>query len=187
MEAKAKFLGHSVHEQLIPFPFGLLVTSVAFDILYLITGQGELTNVAWWMIAAGIVGGLLAAPFGWIDWFAIPNKTRAKNVGLLHGAGNAVLLVVFVITWLLRRDAPSDPSGVALGLSFVGLALAIVTGWLGGELVDRHAVAVDDGAHLDSPNSLSRRPASEGRGRAPAPPPPPALSPNARRVNRANE
>jgi uncharacterized membrane protein len=162
VEAKAKFLGHALHEQLIPFPFGLLVTSVVFDILYLVTREAELAKVAWWMIAAGIVGGLLAAPFGWIDWFAIPKGTRAKKVGLFHGWGNVVLLVVFVATWLLRRDRPEDPTGVALILSFVGLGLAIVTGWLGGELVDRHAVAVDEGAHLDSPHSLSGRPAGEG-------------------------
>ncbi len=162
MEARAKFLGHALHEQLIPFPFGLLVTSVIFDVLFLITGEKELARVAWWMIAAGIVGGLLAAPFGWIDWFAIPKGTRAKKVGLLHGSGNGVLLVIFVTSWLLRRASPEEPSGVALVLSFVGLALAIVTGWLGGELVDRHAIAIDEGAHLDSPHSLSRRPASEG-------------------------
>jgi hypothetical protein len=35
-----------------------------------------------------------------------------------------------------------------------------VTGWLGGELVDRLGVGVDDGAHLDSPSSLSHLPAS---------------------------
>ncbi len=162
MEARAKFLGHSLHQQLIPFPFGLLVTSVVFDVLYLITGEDELATVAWWMIAAGIVGGLLAAPFGWIDWFAIPGETRAKRVGLLHGTGNGVLLLVFAATWLLRRDTPEDPDGFALALSFAGVALASVTGWLGGELVDRHAIAIDEGAHLDSPHSLSRRAASEG-------------------------
>ena len=118
--------------------------------------------MAWWTIAAGIVGGLLAAPFGWIDWFAIPKDTRAKKVGLVHGLGNVMLLLIFAGSWLLRRDAPEDPEGLALVLSFIGLGLAIVTGWLGGELVDRHAVAVDEGAHLDSPNSLSGRPASEG-------------------------
>jgi hypothetical protein len=36
-----------------------------------------------------------------------------------------------------------------------------VTGWLGGELVDRLGVGVDDGAHLDAPSSLSKRPAAE--------------------------
>jgi hypothetical protein len=36
-----------------------------------------------------------------------------------------------------------------------------VTGWLGGELVDRLGVGVDRGAHLDSTSSLSGRPAAE--------------------------
>lgn len=166
MEAKAKFLGHAIHQQLIPFPFGLLVTAVIFDFLYLITGSGEIATVAWWMIAAGIVGGLLAAPFGWIDWFAIPTGTRAKKIGLLHGTGNVVLLAIFAGSWLLRRPVPEEPSAVALALSFAGLALAIFTGWLGGELVDRHAVAIDDGAHLDAPHSLSGQPAGDGATRS---------------------
>jgi uncharacterized membrane protein len=44
-------------------------------------------------------------------------------------------------------------------LEVVGLALGSVAGWLGGELVDRLAVGIDDGAHLDAPSSLSGRPA----------------------------
>jgi hypothetical protein len=40
------------------------------------------------------------------------------------------------------------------------VALASVTAWLGGELVERLGVAVDDGAHLDAPSSLSGQPAS---------------------------
>ena len=161
MGSRAKFLGHALHQQLIPFPFGLLVTAVIFDVLYLLTDSGELAMVAYWMIAAGIVGGIAASPFGFIDWMHIRKGTAAKRVGALHGSGNIVMLVVFAASWLTRRDAPEAPDGLALALSFGGLALAIVTGWLGGELVDRHAVGIDDGAHLDSPPSLSRRPAAE--------------------------
>ena len=161
MESRAKFLGHSLHQQLIPFPFGLLVTAVIFDALYLLTDSSELATVAYWMIAAGITGGIAAAPFGFIDWLRIPKATRARKVGALHGLGNAVLLVIFVASWLLRRGEPAAPDGLAIALSFTGLALGAVTGWLGGELVDRHGVAVDDGAHLDSPHSLSGRPAKE--------------------------
>jgi hypothetical protein len=40
-------------------------------------------------------------------------------------------------------------------LAFVGIGLALLTGWLGGELVDRLGVGVDDGAHLDAPSSLT--------------------------------
>ena len=47
----------------------------------------------------------------------------------------------------------------ALALGFVGLGTALVTGWLGGELVDRLGVGVDEGANLDAPNSLTGQPA----------------------------
>jgi hypothetical protein len=47
-------------------------------------------------------------------------------------------------------------------LEVIGVLLALVTSWLGGELVERLRVGVDDGAHLNAPNSLSGRPASEG-------------------------
>lgn len=44
--------------------------------------------------------GFLAAPFGWVDWFAIPARTRAKSVGLMHGLGNVVVLLAFLGSWL---------------------------------------------------------------------------------------
>ena len=172
MESKAKALGHPIHQMLIPFPFGLLATAVIFDIIYLVRGNSQMTTVAFWMIAAGIVGGLIAAPFGLIDYHAIPQGTRAKSVGLVHGVGNVFVLLLFAASWWLRYGAygaaaPYAPSTLAFVLSFAGFALAGLTGWLGGELVDRHRVGVDDGAHLDSPHSLSGRPAGEGAASAP--------------------
>jgi len=68
MESRAKALGHAIHPMLIPFPLGLLATAVVFDIVYLITDRPGFATAAAYMIAAGIIGGLLAAPFGWIDW-----------------------------------------------------------------------------------------------------------------------
>jgi uncharacterized membrane protein len=165
MEAKAKALGHPIHQMLIPFPFGLLATAVIFDIIYLVWGNPQMATVAYWMIIAGIIGGVIAAPFGLIDYLTIPKGTRAKSVGLLHGVGNFIMLLLFLGSWLMRRDAPTLPDTLALVLSFAGFALAGATGWLGGELVDRHAVGVDDGAHLDSPHSLSGQPAGEGASR----------------------
>jgi uncharacterized membrane protein len=149
---------------LIPFPFGLLSTAVVFDIIRLFVSdpatRGTLSLVAFWMIAAGIVGGLVAAPFGLIDYLAIPRGTRAKSVGLLHGAGNALMLMLFAASLWMRYNTPAvaathEPTTLALLLSFAAFVLAGATGWLGGELVDRLGVGVDDGAHLDAPNSLT--------------------------------
>lgn len=161
MESRAKLFGHAIHPVMIVFPLGLLATGVVFDIVYLIWGNPTFATVSYWMIASGIIGGLLAAPPGWIDWFAIPSGTRAKSVGLIHGLGNVLVLLIFIVSWWLRRDAPERPELFASILAIAGAGLALVTGWLGGELVERLGVSVEDGAHLDAPNSLSGRPASE--------------------------
>ncbi len=155
MESRAKLFGHAIHPVLIVFPLGLLATGVVFDVIYLIWGDPTMATVAYWMIAAGIVGGLLAAPPGWIDWFAIPQGTRAKSVGIVHGLGNVFVLLLFIASWWLRRDAPERPEVLAQILSFAGAGLSLATAWLGGELVERLGVGVDDGAHLDAPNSLT--------------------------------
>jgi uncharacterized membrane protein len=160
MESRAKLFGHPIHPMLIVFPLGLLATGVIFDILFLAADNTNFSIASFWMITAGIFGGLLAAVFGLIDWLAIPNGTRAKSVGLWHGAGNVVIVVLFAISWLLRRDAPDyTPSTLAFILELAGSGLAVITGWLGGELVYRLRVGVDHGANLDAPNSLSGEPA----------------------------
>ena len=161
MESRAKLLGHAIHPILIVFPLGLLATGVVFDAVYLIWGNPVMATVAYWMIVAGVLGGLLAAVPGWIDWFAIPGGTRAKSVGLVHGLGNVLVLLLFIGSWWLRRDAPERPELLEHILAFAGAGLALVTGWLGGELVERLGVGVDPGAHLDAPNSLSGKPASD--------------------------
>ncbi|HET6261102.1 MAG TPA: DUF2231 domain-containing protein, partial [Chloroflexia bacterium] len=64
MESRVKLLGHPIHPMLIVFPLGLLAMAVVFDIVYMITGDAVFAQVAFWDIAAGIVGGLVAALFG---------------------------------------------------------------------------------------------------------------------------
>lgn len=160
MEARAKVLGHAVHQMLIPYPLALLTTAIIFDVIHLFTGNPLWATIAYWMIAAGILGGLAAAVFGVIDWSAIPRSTRAKRIGVQHGLGNVLMIALFAVSWLLRRDNPGDPSTMAVAVSLAGGALSLYTAWLGGELVDRLGVGVDDGANVNAPSSLSGRPAS---------------------------
>lgn len=154
MESKARALGHPIHPVLIVFPLGLLSTAVIFDLLRMWTGDGKWSNMAEYLIGAGVIGGVVAGVFGAIDWWAIPRNTRAKTIGLLHGVGNVIVLLLFAASWVLRLRDLANPSAPALSLSFLGLLLASVTGWLGGELVDRLGVGVSDDADLNSPSSL---------------------------------
>src|SRR5581483_4011447 len=96
---QAKLFGHPIHPMLIVFPLGLLATSPAFDIAYLVTGDPSFGLVSFWMITAGIIGGLLAAVFGFMDWLGIPAGTRAKAIGMWHGIGNGVVVLLFVGSW----------------------------------------------------------------------------------------
>jgi uncharacterized membrane protein len=63
---------------------------------------------------------------------------------------------------LLRLNEPGNvPSTTPFVLEIVGVLLALVTGWLGGELVDRLGVGVDRGANLNAPSSLSGSPTQQ--------------------------
>lgn len=155
METRATFLGHPVHQMLIVLPLGLLSTAVIFDIIYLVSDSSAFAEAAWLMIAAGVLGGLIAALFGFIDFLGIPAGTRARRIGRIHGIGNVIVLALFALSFYFRLADPSQPAGVAMVFSFLGFALAGVTGWLGGELVSRLGVGVYDGANLDAPSSLS--------------------------------
>lgn len=139
---------------LIVFPLGLLVTSVVYDALFLATKKSEQAVTAHKLIGAGVLGGMLAAAAGLVDYRAIPSGTRAKRLGFWHGSGNALMLSLFGIGWNLRRSDPQNPSRAALGLSFSALLLGQITAWLGAELVYRLGVGVDPGAQLDAPDSL---------------------------------
>jgi uncharacterized membrane protein len=155
MEARAKLFGHPIHQMLIVFPLGVLGMSLFFDLIGLTTNRPALLQASFYMIAAGIITGMLAAVFGLIDFLGIPAATRAKRIGLLHGCGNVVVVLLFAVTWWLRRPAPSTPGTLPIVISAVAVGLALVTGWLGGELVDRLGVGVDDGANVNAPSSLS--------------------------------
>ncbi len=163
MQARAKLFGHPIHQMLIVFPLGLLATSFFFDIAHLAAGRADFATVSFWMIAAGVIGGLLAAIFGLADWLAIPTGSRAKSIGLWHGGGNVVVTVLFIISWFLRFNAPDHFTISAFILSLIAVCIALVTGWLGGELVDRLGIGVDEGANVDAPSSLSGAPATAPR------------------------
>ena len=159
MASQVKLFGHPIHQMLIVFPLGLLAMAVIFDVIRLVAGT-PLGLPAYYMIAAGVISGLVAAVFGFIDWLGIPSRTRAKSVGLWHAVGNVVVLVLFAASWWLRTGDPASAPMFAFILALIGAGLATVTGWLGGELVDRLGIGVDAGANANAPSSLSGRPAT---------------------------
>jgi uncharacterized membrane protein len=156
MESRLKLLGHPIHPMLIVFPLGLLSVTVLFDALSLATGTVEFGRFGFYAMTVGIIGGLAAAIFGFWDWLGIRGGTRAKRIGAWHGIGNLAIVLLFAASWVIRVNDPSNaPTGATLVIELVAIAMALVTAWLGGELVYRHRVGVDEIASLDAPSSLA--------------------------------
>lgn len=158
MEARARVLGHPIHQMLIPIPFGLFVTGVLLDVVARFVDVSALTIVSFWNLAIGIGAGVLAAIFGVIDFTAIPKGTRARRVGVLHAVFNTVVLVLLTIAVVQRAGEQFyRPADLAFGLEIAALLIAGVAGWLGGELVDTLGIGVEPDAHPDAPSSLRKR------------------------------
>jgi len=156
MESRTKIFGHPVHPMLIVLPLGLFTGAVVFDAVYLWWGFASLASVGHWNIVAGIAGGLLAAIAGFLDWLAIPAGTRAKRIGIYHALSNVTALLVFTaVFWMRYNSVDLAPTSRLFAIEVVALAFGAFGGWLGGELVDRLGVGVDNGANVDAPNSMS--------------------------------
>jgi uncharacterized membrane protein len=139
----------------IVLPLGLLATSSTFDLYGAATGNRDVLRSSHHMLSAGLVTALGAAVPGAIDFFSIPSNTRAKKIGLIHGIGNLIVAGLYAASWAKRRRRTGKPPSAAIAFSAAGAVLALVTGWLGGELVDTLGIGVHEGANLNAPNSLS--------------------------------
>jgi uncharacterized membrane protein len=97
------------------------------------------------MLAAGIIGGLLAAVPGIIDWLAIKDR-EVKKIGDWHARLNIIALLIFAASLYLRsRYGASWVNGsqtIPFLLSLVGVILIGISGWLGGDLAYKHGVGV---------------------------------------------
>lgn len=178
MRARVVVFGHALHPMLIVFPLGLLATSVVWDIVRLATGNGLWGFVSYWTIVAGIIGGLLAAIPGFVDWMSIPSNTRAHRVGLWHMGLNVVVLALFAFSLVLRAAAPAGypiADWPRFLPGWAGVVIALFSAWFGGELVEQLGVSVEPDAGLQAPSSLH----NDGHPIIPAPsgpqPQPPAL------------
>jgi len=153
MESRVQILGHPVHQVAVMFPIGALGFAVVSDACHAVTGSRDMEAAARHALSFGLVTAALAAPFGLIDWLAIPSGTRAKRVGAFHAVGNAVALSLFGAARYLRRGRRTPTAAKALAAT--GLALTSATAWAGTELINRHRVGVHDLLGENVPSSLS--------------------------------
>jgi uncharacterized membrane protein len=141
MASPASIKKHPVHPMLVGFPIGLWVFALVCDVMRAAGGTNVWQTVAIYCIAAGIVGALVAAVPGLIDYFSI-DEAAMKRIANLHLALNLGAVVIFAINLWLRFLLPAE-SYLPLGMSIVGVLAIGVGGWLGGEMVYVKGMAVE--------------------------------------------
>ena len=134
--------GHPLHPALITFPIGLLVSVAATDIAYWLLSDPFWARVSFWLIAGGLVTGLVAAITGLLDFIRI-GRVRKHTAGWAHMYANVIALVLTAINLGLRVGNPAE------SIVFTGLIISVIVatllgihGWSGGELAYRNKVAV---------------------------------------------
>lgn len=141
MSSPASIAKHPIHPMLVAFPVGLWVFALVCDIVHLAEGGPAWGTVALYSIGGGIVGALLAAIPGFIDYLSIDEAEmkRIATTHLLLGLGS---VVIFALN-LWSRFRVDEASKIPFLLSVVGVIVVGFGGWLGGKMVYVKGMAVE--------------------------------------------
>lgn len=141
MATPASIKKHPIHPMLVGLPIGLWVFALICDVMRAATGNNVWQTVATYCIAAGIVGAVVAAVPGLIDYFSI-DEASMKRIANLHLVVNLGAVVIFAINLWLRFRLTGE-SYLPIGLSILGVLVIGLGGWLGGEMVYVKGMAVE--------------------------------------------
>ena len=144
MRSTARISSHPIHPMLVALPIGLWIGSWVFDILGSIRNSSSLWAASFYCAIFGIVGALLAAVPGAIDWLTVvPPNSSGKKRGAIHGSLNVLVLIAFLVIAFRRGGAANPADGIELTISTIAIIVLGVTGWLGGTLAYRNQIGVD--------------------------------------------
>ena len=142
MNTPASFRNHPIHPMLVAFPIALWIFSLVCDLFYYGGSQNAVwESVAFYSMAAGTIGALLAAIPGFIDYLSLVDR-RVKRTATTHFILNLIIVALFIFNLGIRYSGTPSSGMLGLALSIVAVALLGVSGWLGGSLVYEHRVGV---------------------------------------------
>ena len=124
------WLGHALHPALTDVPIGAWTAGAILDLV----GARRESDAA---MTIGVLGAIPAALSGAADWADTSEEPR--RIGLIHAMLNSGALVLMIASLFARRG---NRRGLGIGLSTLGLSVASISAWLGGELVYRFGTSV---------------------------------------------
>jgi uncharacterized membrane protein len=141
MATPASVAKHPIHPMLVVFPIGLWIFSLVSDVMALAGGRSIWNEIAFYTMLGGLIGALIAAIPGLVDFLAISDADSAK-IARSHLVLNLIAVALYAINLYLRA-AGSPGSPLPVFLSVAGVLVLAASGWLGGELVYVHGIGVE--------------------------------------------
>jgi nitrite reductase/ring-hydroxylating ferredoxin subunit/uncharacterized membrane protein len=143
MKSRASIKSHPVHPILVSFPIAFFFGSFIFDLLGWILDKPQLWETGFMLNIAGLIGGVLAAIPGIIDFInTIPPDSSAKKRGKSHAIANTINLLLFASIAYYKYGWEENQSLILTGEA-IGVGILSYAGWLGGTLVYRNQIGVD--------------------------------------------
>lgn len=149
LRSTAAIKGHPLHPMLVQFPIVFFLSALGTDIAFAVRGWEGCAEASKWLLAAGIVGALLAALAGFADFFG-NSRIRALRDAWLHMFANLTAVVLEVVNLFLRLADERTAGSTGLVLSAIVGVILLFSGWKGGALVYRHGVGQSREDHTES-------------------------------------
>jgi uncharacterized membrane protein len=125
-------------------PVSLWLSAVLWDVVALVRPDPLWPRLAFWTLLLGLAAAVPTAATGLWELIVLPTGHPGERLAWWHMSVVSVAFGLFLASLLLRRDALGAASvpWTAIAVSATGAAATLVGGWLGGELVFHHRIAV---------------------------------------------
>ncbi|MCI0754656.1 DUF2231 domain-containing protein [Teichococcus vastitatis] len=144
------WFGHPIHPMLVTLPLGSWTLAFGLDLLAALGFRTRATErTADTALRAGAAGAVAAAAAGMADWQH--TNGRDRRVGTVHALVNGTALALHVASIALRGRGQLREGRMA---SAAGWACMVVGGYLGGHMVYRRRIGVDQADRSPEPRDF---------------------------------
>ncbi|HEY8294183.1 MAG TPA: Rieske 2Fe-2S domain-containing protein [Micrococcaceae bacterium] len=140
-------LGHPLHPVMVQLPLGVWTSAAVLDALPAEWVPGS-DRAAAALIGLGLAAAGPSALAGYVDFSEL--HEQQQRVGVVHSTANLIAVGLYAGSLYRRLAGGPDARGAGAGkpgagkrLGFLGLAVVLAGGWLGGHLAFRQAVGAN--------------------------------------------
>jgi uncharacterized membrane protein len=134
--------GHPILRILASFPIACFCGALVTDIAYAWTADMMWADFSAWLLAVGMLMGVLAAIAGFLDVVANRRARSLRRVFVLFLGGLVVLVLAALNNLVHSRDAWTSVVPLGLAISAVTVVVMLITIWSGSGSVYRPVVGV---------------------------------------------